>query len=110
MVRLLESRPLVAMGVVSYSIFLWHHPIILWLERHGLAVTGWGDLLVFFVVVTVVVGVLSALTYRFVERPALSRKPSTRPTTAATGDIHSASGSAPAADVAVIAHNVGPIV
>jgi peptidoglycan/LPS O-acetylase OafA/YrhL len=109
-VRLLESRPLVATGVVSYSIFLWHHPIIVWLERHGLAVTGWGDLLVNLIVVSVVVGVLSALTYRFVERPALRRKSPTRPTTAAAGDVRSALGGAPTVGVAVIAHNTERIV
>ncbi len=33
----------------------------------------WGGLLVNLIVVSAVVGVLSALTYRFVERPALRR-------------------------------------
>jgi peptidoglycan/LPS O-acetylase OafA/YrhL len=77
-VRVLESRPLVAVGVVSYSLFLWHYPIITWLEAHGLTVGGWAGLLVNLVVVAVVAGGLSAVTYRFVERPALRRKRSTR--------------------------------
>jgi peptidoglycan/LPS O-acetylase OafA/YrhL len=73
-VRLLESPPLIAVGVVSYSVFLWHLPIIYWLSDHGLTVAGWGGLLVNLAIVTVVVGALSALTYHFVERPALRRK------------------------------------
>jgi peptidoglycan/LPS O-acetylase OafA/YrhL len=77
-VRLLESPPLVAVGVVSYSLFLWHYPIITWLTAHGLTVGGWAGLLVNLVVVAVIAGGLSALTYRFVERPALRRKRSTR--------------------------------
>jgi peptidoglycan/LPS O-acetylase OafA/YrhL len=73
-IRLLESTPLVAAGVVSYSVFLWHLPVIAWLSDHGLTVAGWGGLLVNAATVAVVVGALSALTYRFVERPALRRK------------------------------------
>ena len=85
-IRFLESPPLVAIGVVSYSVFLWHLPVIVWLNAHGLTVSGWGGLLVNAAVVTVVVGALSALTYRFVERPALRRKHSMRtPEPAPTG-------------------------
>jgi peptidoglycan/LPS O-acetylase OafA/YrhL len=77
-VRFLEAPVLVAVGVASYSVFLWHFPLIEWLTSHGLTVGGWGGLLVNTVVVAVIVGVLSALTYHFVERPALRRKRSTR--------------------------------
>jgi peptidoglycan/LPS O-acetylase OafA/YrhL len=85
-IRFLESPPLVAIGVVSYSVFLWHLPVIVWLNAHGLTVSGWGGLLVNAAVVTVVVGALSALTYRFVELPALRRKHSMRtPEPAPTG-------------------------
>ncbi len=85
-IRFLESPPLVAVGVVSYSVFLWHLPVIYWLSDHGLTVAGWGGLLVNAAVVAVVVGALSALTYHFVERPALRRKRSMRtPDPAPTG-------------------------
>jgi peptidoglycan/LPS O-acetylase OafA/YrhL len=76
--RFLESTPLVALGVVSYSVFLWHLPVIYWLSDHGLTVAGWGGLLVNLAIVTLVVGALSALTYHFVEKPALRRKHSMR--------------------------------
>ena len=45
-----------------------------WLAGHGLMLEGWAGLLVNIAVVALVVGALSALTYRFVERPALRRK------------------------------------
>jgi peptidoglycan/LPS O-acetylase OafA/YrhL len=77
-IRVLETPALVAVGVISYSVFLWHVPLIDWLRTHGLTMAGWGGLLVNTAIVFVIVGVLSALTYRFVERPALRRKRSTR--------------------------------
>jgi peptidoglycan/LPS O-acetylase OafA/YrhL len=65
--------------VASYSLFLWHYPVIWWLREHGLTLGGgWGDLLINAAIVVAVAGSLSALTYRYVERPALARKHSTR--------------------------------
>ena len=77
-VRFLESPALVATGVVSYSVFLWHLPVIVWLNEHGLTFAGWGGLLLNAVIVAAVVGALSLLSYRFVERPALRYKRSMR--------------------------------
>jgi peptidoglycan/LPS O-acetylase OafA/YrhL len=76
-IALLESRSLVAIGIVSYSVFLWHVPVIYWLAGHDLMLEGWGGLLVNVAIVGAVVGALSAITYRLVERPALRRKHST---------------------------------
>jgi peptidoglycan/LPS O-acetylase OafA/YrhL len=72
--RVLESRPFVAVGLVSYSLFLWHEPLQRWLQLHGLTVGGTGGFFLNLVVISVVAGTLSALTYRFVEVPALRRK------------------------------------
>jgi peptidoglycan/LPS O-acetylase OafA/YrhL len=83
--RFLEAPVLVAVGLASYSVFLWHVPLIDWLAAHGLTFAGWGGLLVNLAIVSVIVGVLSALTYRFVERPALRRKHSTRASSVAIG-------------------------
>jgi peptidoglycan/LPS O-acetylase OafA/YrhL len=77
-IRFLEAPALVAVGVVSYSVFLWHLPVILWLSSHGYTLSGWGGLIANVAIVAVVVGFLSALSYRFVERPALRRKHSMR--------------------------------
>ncbi len=77
-VRLLEFPPLVALGVISYSVFLWHQPIIDGLREHGLTANGArGFALNLAVVGALTVGV-SALSYRFVEAPALARKRSMR--------------------------------
>ena len=77
-IRLLESPALVAVGVASYSVFLWHLPVIDWLAAHDLTLPGWGGLLVNTLIVAVPVGILSTLTYHYVEKPALRRKHSMR--------------------------------
>lgn len=74
----LEHPFLVAFGLASYSVFLWHVPVIDWLSERGLMLEGWGGLLLDVAIVALLVGALSALTYRFVERPALSYKRSTQ--------------------------------
>lgn len=74
LVRSLEARPMVALGLISYSAFLWNEPLIRSLGRHGLLVEG---RLAFFpnlALVGAVTVVLSTLTYRFVEAPFLRRK------------------------------------
>jgi len=72
--RVLESPAFVAVGAASYSLFLWHYPVILWLREHGLTAGGASGLALNFVLVATVAGGLSALTYRYVERPALRHK------------------------------------
>ena len=74
-VRVLESPVFVAVGVASYSLFLWHYPVMLWLREQGLTAKGGvAALALNLVVVGAVAGALSALTYRYVERPALRHK------------------------------------
>jgi len=34
--RLVGTRPLAALGTVSYGVYLWHVPLILWAKGHGL--------------------------------------------------------------------------
>lgn len=74
LVEVLETRPFVAVGVVSYSIFLWHYPLILALRESGLTFDGRIGFVTNLAMVLMVTGVLSALTYRFVELPALRLK------------------------------------
>lgn len=74
----LESPFLIAFGLASYSVFLWHVPVTEWLAAHDLMLEGWGGLLVNTAIVALLVGAVSALTYRFVERPALRYKRSTQ--------------------------------
>jgi peptidoglycan/LPS O-acetylase OafA/YrhL len=72
--RLLEARILVAVGLASYSLFLWHEPIVRLLQREHLTVQGVDGFWVNLILLGLISGGLSALTYRWVERPALSRK------------------------------------
>ena len=72
--RLLESRFALGMGLSSYSLFLWHEPLIHWLERHDVTRPGWGGLAANIVIVAVFAGAIATLSYRYVELPALRRK------------------------------------
>jgi peptidoglycan/LPS O-acetylase OafA/YrhL len=72
--RLLEARVLVAVGLASYSLFLWHEPVVRLLQREHLTAGGAGGFWVNLVLLGLMSGGLAALTYRWVERPALSRK------------------------------------
>jgi peptidoglycan/LPS O-acetylase OafA/YrhL len=78
-VRFLEWRPFVAAGVVSYSVFLWHEPLIRWLDANGLTIAGRGGFVVNLAAVLAVTGVAAALTYHFVEAPALRARFRARP-------------------------------
>lgn len=76
--RVLEFPPLVALGVISYSVFLWHQPVIDGLREHGLTADGARGFVLNLAVVFAVTVAVSALSYRFVEAPALARKRSMR--------------------------------
>jgi peptidoglycan/LPS O-acetylase OafA/YrhL len=67
--NVLALRPMLALGAWSYSLYLWHWPLLVAAE------TRFGELgpVATFAVVFVA-GVLSALTYRFVEDPIRSAK------------------------------------
>jgi peptidoglycan/LPS O-acetylase OafA/YrhL len=75
LVATLDSRTLVAAGLASYSVYLWHYPVILWLRDHNLTISGgFGAYVLNLTVVAAAVGVLSGLTYNYVEKPALRFK------------------------------------
>lgn len=65
--RILSVKPLVLVAEVSYGLYLWHYPVLALLDAHfGLAhwwvrFLGWG-----------ITALLSVLSYRFVEQPALT--------------------------------------
>jgi peptidoglycan/LPS O-acetylase OafA/YrhL len=73
--RTLEWLPFRYTGLISYSLYLWHLPVILWLQNHGLVfgedVTG---LLANFALVLAITMVLASGTYFAVERPAMQFK------------------------------------
>ena len=80
---LLERRALVNLGLISYGVFLWHYPIVFFLRERGWNIEDptW---LAFAGNLAIVLGItltLAALTYRFVEKPALARKRRVEPPT-----------------------------
>jgi peptidoglycan/LPS O-acetylase OafA/YrhL len=67
LLRVLSLRPLVALGLVSYSVYVWHFPVF---EIVATNASGQAPALrvVLAVAITLVV---AALSYRFIERPFL---------------------------------------
>ena len=72
----LTARWTVAAGRRSYSVFLWNYPLLVFLStRHVLAGgNGAGAFLLNLAIAVPTIAILSALTYRFVEAPALRLK------------------------------------
>lgn len=64
------ARPLGLLGTVSYGVYLWHVPVILYLQHLGL--DGKGSLLLGLVAIPVTL-VLGAFSWRLVEKPLLER-------------------------------------
>lgn len=73
--RLLDWKPIETAGLMAYSIYLWHLPVIWWMHDHGF--TFEGGVTAFAgntAVIASIVSLLSWVTYRYVELPALRRK------------------------------------
>ncbi|MDH2444383.1 acyltransferase [Amnibacterium sp. CER49] len=95
--RLLDTRALRGLGEISYSVYLWHLPVITWLVVSGWARPGPLGLVANVGVVLPVTLALATATYLLVERPALRLKGRAR-----------TSGRAPAGGAVVPAGAVDP--
>lgn len=73
--RALTWRPLAGLGLCSYSVYLWHLPVFVYLQREAAA---WAAPLRAGAAL-LVTAALSAATYRGIERPLLGRRPAVRP-------------------------------
>lgn len=67
--RLLGSKPLYALGTISYSVYLWHWPIFVFAQERGLMDTLFNRFIGIFA--TIIVG---AITYRYIEQTFMSIK------------------------------------
>jgi peptidoglycan/LPS O-acetylase OafA/YrhL len=71
MTRLLSARPLVAIGLISYSLYLWHWPIFVLLRHYVF----WEPLTLSVTLSAIVVSfALAILSWRFIERPIRERR------------------------------------
>ncbi len=68
---LLAWAPLAWIGKVSYAIYLFHYPVLMVLRHHGVGVHHGSTTFVVGLGISIV---LAAISYRFVERPALRLK------------------------------------
>jgi peptidoglycan/LPS O-acetylase OafA/YrhL len=68
--KFLSNKFLVSLGLISYSLYLWHYPIFALARVKGLFEKG--SLIVFFLVLVTLI--LSILTYLYVEKPARNKK------------------------------------
>ncbi len=68
--KLLGSKPLVAIGLMSYSAYLWHQPLFAFARYRSLAEPS----LTLMGALSVVVFLLAFLSWRFVERPFRNKK------------------------------------
>ncbi|HNM83680.1 MAG TPA: acyltransferase family protein [Mycobacterium sp.] len=70
--RVLAARPLVTLGSMAYSLYLWHWPLLIfWLVYSGHAHAGFAE----GAAILAVSAVLAYLTMRFVEEPLRVRGP-----------------------------------
>ena len=63
--KLLSSKPLVFLGLISYSLYLWHYPIF----SYSRIIEFYNGSMDKFLILLSICFVLSFLTYKFVERP-----------------------------------------
>ena len=64
-IKILSSKPFVSIGLISYSLYLWHHPILSFDKILGISK---GD--IFIKINLILLSILLAyLTYKFVETP-----------------------------------------
>jgi peptidoglycan/LPS O-acetylase OafA/YrhL len=71
--RVLRIRVLAWLGVVSYGLYLYHAPVLVWVESHGLRTLIPGQRVLSYVVVALPATVAcAAVSYYLIEKPALT--------------------------------------
>ncbi|MDI1295512.1 MAG: acyltransferase family protein [bacterium] len=67
--RLLSTKPMVGIGLISYSLYLWHWPLIVYVRYMSLGLLSSTDAIVIFLATCVA----AYLSWRYVERPFRNR-------------------------------------
>jgi len=67
--RILSARPLVMIGLISYSLYLWHWPVLAFSRYWSIGPISWGERLALVGVSLV----LAALSWRYLETPFRKR-------------------------------------
>ena len=70
--RLLSLRPIVFIGLISYSLYLWHWPLIVFQRTDGLLVADASSTTTELVLIVASIGV-ACLSWKFVELPFRSK-------------------------------------
>jgi peptidoglycan/LPS O-acetylase OafA/YrhL len=66
--ELLDWRPLAALGIATYSLYIWHFPLLVWLIDHRVVHFRWElDALI----AMVICGAVALVSYRVIEAPFL---------------------------------------
>jgi peptidoglycan/LPS O-acetylase OafA/YrhL len=84
----LQWRPLYAAGLASYSIFLWHEPLLRVLRNNNLTEGGSLGAVLALLELLAITSALSALTYLYIERPALALKKQRKSRTRTPPDVN----------------------
>lgn len=73
----LRWRPLRFVGIISYSVYVWHYPILLFVSR-ALDAHDTGDYVRLVLIAALASLVIGSLSYWYVERPLLRAAPASR--------------------------------
>ena len=68
--KILSSKPLIRVGLISYSLYLWHYPIFAFDRLLGFT----SESIFNKVLLGIIILTLSILSYYFIERPARNKK------------------------------------
>ena len=66
--RLLSLRPIVFVGLISYSLYLWHWPLTVFQQNYALLITGGADWVRKLAIIMCSIA-CGALSWRFIEQP-----------------------------------------
>jgi peptidoglycan/LPS O-acetylase OafA/YrhL len=62
--RLLSLRPIVFVGLISYSLYLWHWPLLVYMKHIVAEINHYHTLFYYFIVI-----LISILSWKYIERP-----------------------------------------